>query len=266
VRSRRRAFTLVELLVVVGIVAVLVAMLMPALSHAREQAERLRCVANLRSLGQALTLYVSKSGCYPLGDEHPGAGQYALWPVRLWDLLDRNRNVFNCPARPEEYWWPEGRLLGHGDYYNQNGEPEFGTFGGSRPFSYAYNLGGTDTYYFDRGIGGAWFPSPNYGSPHYQYREVRAAKVKVPAQMIAIADGPDTKRPPFVPDCFALVPVDGGISLRLYAPSAPHRRRLMNVLFCDGHVETLHRSEVVLAGPSSGRTARWQRWNRDNLP
>lgn len=64
---RRRGFTLVELLVVVAVIGVLLAILLPALSHVVEGTNRARCASRLRDLGLALRLYHGAQDVYPLG-------------------------------------------------------------------------------------------------------------------------------------------------------------------------------------------------------
>lgn len=60
IRHSSRAFTLVELLVVIGIIALLIAILLPALTKARESAQKTACLSNLRQLGTCMQMYASE--------------------------------------------------------------------------------------------------------------------------------------------------------------------------------------------------------------
>ena len=63
--SAAKAFTLVEVLVVMGIIGVLAALLVPALSRGNAQAQSAACKNRLRQIGLGLQMYVQDNGCYP---------------------------------------------------------------------------------------------------------------------------------------------------------------------------------------------------------
>jgi prepilin-type N-terminal cleavage/methylation domain-containing protein/prepilin-type processing-associated H-X9-DG protein len=102
---RRGAFTLVELLVVIGVIAVLIGILMPALSKAREASIRIKCASNLRQIGTAAMNYAAENkGFLPeVRTNNPhyvtNRSGFGWWDGRTqWQKYLKTADIFYCPG------------------------------------------------------------------------------------------------------------------------------------------------------------------------
>jgi prepilin-type N-terminal cleavage/methylation domain-containing protein/prepilin-type processing-associated H-X9-DG protein len=105
-RRRVGGFTLIELLVVIAIIALLMGILMPALSRARKQGQGVRCLSNLKQIGVAAYLYAQDNNLLIPRDETHGHWMVLFTPYvggRSNKVVDYTElDIYNCPNYPEK--------------------------------------------------------------------------------------------------------------------------------------------------------------------
>lgn len=267
----RRAFTLVELLVVIGIIAVLIAILLPALNNARRQARSVRCLANLRQVGNGFFLYSQQyKGAWPvavhdLGGTHIPIDEERRWSDLLAEFVSGNKTMSKAThiatIRRDSVLWgcPEW------DYTDNFDPADF-----AQTVRNGYGMNYYPTYFEDFNLANLAYITTGRGQYVRQNRWTKASQRALVLDSITHVVGT-----PLTMDSVSgrWFPYDfnggAGIFGAFYVDGARHARkgatkkesytnRGLNALFCDGHAEAvsvreawnaIHNPGSDLAGP-----------------
>ncbi len=257
--DRRGAFTLVELLIVISIIAILAAILFPVFSRARESARRASCQSNLKQIGLAAMQYTSDyDDCMPPAVFVPGMNPGTPNARTYVDLLQpyvANLQIFVCPSlsKPafDAVYEPadtDKLLAGSGPIYTR--ALSYGLNTGGQPDGTLEMLGFEGTCYGP----GAWnlcgslamfgpLPSP---PPQFPQRETLYAS---PSQMVWAGDQGYWSYG-------NILPQDVWNATSKYQKPAVDSRHLhsVNLLFLDGHVKSYPRGHALFTD--------WNYWSQ----
>jgi prepilin-type N-terminal cleavage/methylation domain-containing protein/prepilin-type processing-associated H-X9-DG protein len=213
-------FTLIELLVVIGILAILAALILPALASAREASRRTSCISNLRQIGLAIHMYAEDSnGKIPFGPEAPPFTSPASFypstgaPTSLVSM--RGGALVGLGLLLPQYLAKQGKVLFcPGTDQPVDADAELARVGSQQAQSSYYYRHGGNTRLFDG-------PGMTNEPAHIRLDALGNNRRGHPIRALAM----DTE--------FLCPPGLESFNLK---PRTHHRQRLVNILFADGHV------------------------------
>lgn len=253
----RRGFTLIELLVVVAIIALLMSILLPSLSGAREQAKRVMCGVNQRTCALAAVQYTqeNKDWFNAIQDMHRNVGPRPVegtWRIYLWKYVAQMPAAYDCPSERDERY-ADGISAHDAKVLGQPSLKDPLNFGKLNILEIrnASGIGANLAHYWAGTEGHGPFGRPKESG--YQEGLTRAGpNVKSPGKLILFGDGHGDALGDWPEDRFWIffwdppLPVGGPGYDRILQgdPGAVRHKGRANYAFYDGSVQTLKASKI----------------------